>query len=297
MTSFLDASSSRWPWGRLIAIVGIVGIAVLIYFAIPRTPQAEGGFFGQLPALLVPAPTFTLPVTSTPVVTPTPPSPPTGTAPPGTPTPQTVADGPPQARITGNVWCRSGPGIAYTAMAALVPGDLVRLTGQYQGDRGAYWVVETDQGTACWVPRRYATPLEGERAEAVPTVNPPPPPPVAFDIQIERLSECGDRHGLTLRLTNWGTRLLESVDVKLQGPGMAYTYTLEQHKRNGFEWWMTCNAGGRLERLLPGEVGFVTVDTPGREIKQGPIFVTVRTCTENNLQGLCLERSLSLLPP
>ncbi len=297
MTPSPDASSSRWPWERLIAIVGILGIAVLVYFAIPRAPQAEGGLFGQLPAFLVPAPTFTPPVTPTPAVTATSRPLPTETVLPFTPTPQPAADGPLQARVTGNVWCRSGPGIAYTAMAALVPGNLVHLSGQYQGDRGAYWIVETAQGTRCWLPRRYATPLEAERAAAVPTVNPPPPPPVAFDVQIERLSECGDRHGLTLRLTNWGTRLLESVNVKLQGPGMAYTYTLEQHKRNGFEWWMTCDAGGRLERLLPGEVGFVTVDTPGREIKQGPIFITVRACTENNLQGLCLERSLNLLPP
>ncbi|NPA31185.1 MAG: SH3 domain-containing protein, partial [Chloroflexi bacterium] len=207
------------------------------------------------------------------------------------------ASGQVQVQATSNVWCRSGPALYYDALASLQPGDRVEVLGQYHDEaRGAYWLVRTPQGITCWLPSRYTTVAHGDPTQ-MPWVTPPPPPPVAFLVGIERISRCRDRRGLTLWIRNEGTRVLESVDVKIEGPGQAYTYTIGLDQRNGFEWWLNCEAGARVERLLPGETGLITIATPGRELSGEPLTVTIKACTENNLQGQCLERRLWLPVP
>ncbi len=283
------------PWARVFAVAGLIVLAIVIFLAIPREGEEgeERGFLGGLPGLLLPAPTYTPPVTPTPPATPTPVPQTTAALPTPTATPNRDEV---RLRITGNVWCRSGPAVYYEARAGFQPGDQVVVLGQYEGERGAYWLVRTRQGTECWLPKRYTSVVSGDPAR-LPQITPPPPPAVAFLVGIERVSRCGDRRGLTLWIRNEGTRLLESVDVKIEGPGQAYDFAIGLNQRNGFEWWLTCDAGGRLERLLPGEVGFVTIATPGRDLSGEPVTVTVKACTENHLQGLCLERRLLLPVP
>ncbi len=284
------------PWARVFAVAGLIGLAIVIFLAIPREQEEgeERGFFGSLPGLLLPAPTYTPVVTPTVPTTPTPA--PAATQAEPTATVTEAAEGTVRVQATGNVWCRSGPAMYYEARAAFQPGRQAVALAQYEDARGRYWLVRTDQGTRCWLPARYAKVVQGD-PNRLPQATPPPPPAVAFLVGIERVSRCGDQRGLTLWLRNEGTRLLESVDVKIEGPGQAYDYAIGLHQRNGFEWWLTCDAGGRLERLLPGEVGFVTIATPGRDLSGEPVTVIVKACTENHLQGLCLERRLLLPVP
>ncbi len=284
------------PWQRAAVLAAFVALLFVIYLAMPRpnTPAAEEGrgLLGRLPGLLLPAPTYT------PIPSPTPP--PTPTTPLASATapaqPTAAAAQPstaPRLRLVLNAWCRSGPAVYYEALAALRVGAEVQAVGRYEGDRGAYWLVQTDRGTRCWLPQRYATLLDARDAASIPTVEPPPPPPVAFVVGLERYARCGQRHGVVLWIHNAGTRVLESADVKIEGPGLRYTFTTRLDHRNGFVWWLNCQASGRLERLLPGETGYITIDT--QDSIQGDIFtVTIKACTENNLEGLCLERRLTL---
>ncbi len=281
-------------WQRAAVLAAFVALLFVIYLAIPR-PNPSGaeerrGFLGGLPGLLLPAPTYT------PIPSPTPPWTPTPAptaAPPAATMTLTAQPEAPRLRLKVNAWCRSGPAVYYEAMAALRVGAEVQALGRYEGERGAYWLVQTPQGTRCWLPQRYATLVEPTDFAALPTVEPPPSPPVAFVVGLERYSQCGQRHGVTLWIRNEGNRVLESADVKIEGPGLRYTFTTRLDHRNGFVWWLNCQTSGRLERLLPGETGYMTIDT-NADI-QGDIFtVTIKACTENNLQGLCLERRLAL---
>jgi len=295
--------SEHSPWARIVALVGLAVLAVVVYLALPRAEReqsAESGPPEASLAVVIPAATAT-PLKASPspldtgAKTPTPRA--TLPASPGAATDRTPTE--PVAgmvQTTGNVWCRAGPGMYYEAQVAFEAGQQARILGQYEDDRRAYWLVATPDGLRCWLPKRYTVLVQGI-ADAVPFATPPPPPPVAFLAGIERVSRCRDRYGLTLWLRNEGTLSIESVDIKVEGPEQAYRYTIGLGHHSRLAWWLNCDVGGQLERLLPGEEGYVTVPTGSQDLSGEWVTVTFKACSENHLQGLCLERRLLLPVP
>lgn len=116
-----------------------------------------------------PEPTATVEPTSTdtPVVAPTDPQP---DQPTGTPSV-------PMISVSVNTNCRTGPGIIYDLISALLIGQKAEAVARSAD--GAYWVIRTHGGSGtCWLWGFYAT-AEGQTA-GLPVWDPPPTPtPVA----------------------------------------------------------------------------------------------------------------------
>lgn len=301
----MSMGSLRVWLARLLALMGFLALTVIIVLAVLHAPQGpmeelrpqETPPSSRPMRLVVPAASPS-PARATPTATPT-----TSATPPLVEGNATATASPPPTsaaavwlETTGNVWCRSGPGLFYDALTTFQTGTRAQVLGQYEDPLRAYWWVADSQGNRCWLPKRYARLIDGETA-AVPFITPPPPPPVAFLVGIERISQCRGRYGLTLWVRNEGTRALESVDAKIEGPGGAYHYDIGLGQHNNFEWWLTCDVNGRLGRLLPGETGHVTIATGTRNVSGDPVTVTFKACSEDHLQGQCLERRLLLPVP
>ncbi|OQX61373.1 MAG: hypothetical protein B5M51_08090 [Anaerolinea sp. 4484_236] len=116
-------------------------------------PQATA----PLPAMTVAPPTITLTptITFTPTIT-------------LTPTPSI-----PMVSVSQNTNCRSGPGIVYDYLGALLIGEKAELVGK--NTINDYWIIKNqDQFGNCWLWGRYAT-TEGD-ISAIPEWTPPPTP-------------------------------------------------------------------------------------------------------------------------
>ncbi len=229
--------------------------------------------------------TATMTPTPSPTATPTPsPSP--------LPSPIPTLTPPALAFLTadGNLYCRTGPGPFYSVVALLQPGDQAQVLGQAPGPggEGRYWFLRLLDTRACWVPDRYVV-VGGayDEVEAFPT---PAPPPVAFTIGFAGQAECGNRRGWLFQITNYGTKIIESVRVSVHGNGGG-VYEAPVY----IEWWRDCSTRGGAPLIKPGRSLLVTVLVPGPGT--GKTFNgTAKACANDHLQEPCAEQSFSFRP-
>ena len=127
--------------------------AVLTQAALQNQPS-EGG---QLPA----QPEFTATLTMTPTITPT-----------GTPSI-------PMVSVSLDTNCRTGPGVVYDYLAALLVGEKAEVVGKYTTVVPNYWVIKKGSYT-CWLWGKYAT-VEGNISSLPEMVPPPSPTPSPTD--------------------------------------------------------------------------------------------------------------------
>jgi len=110
----------------------------------PNTPQES-------------SPEATGTATSTPTITPT-----------GTPTT-------PMVSVSVGTNCRTGPGIAYEYLTALLVGEKAEVVGKYTSVSPPYWIIKKGSIT-CWLWGEYAT-VEGNVAGLSEMIPPPSPTP------------------------------------------------------------------------------------------------------------------------
>ncbi|GAB4422845.1 MAG: hypothetical protein Kow002_12350 [Anaerolineales bacterium] len=111
------------------------------------------------PTLPSPDPEITPTITSTPTITPT-----------GTPTV-------PMVSVSVDTNCRTGPGVVYDYLTALLVGEKAQVIGKYTSVSPSYWIIKKG-ATTCWLWGQYAT-VEGDLSgipEMVPPPSPTPPP-------------------------------------------------------------------------------------------------------------------------
>jgi hypothetical protein len=117
---------------------------------------------------LIPSPTATFTVTPTATITLTPTS------------------AVPMVSVSENTNCRTGPGVVYDLVGALVIGEQAVVVGKYTA--GNYWIINNPNGSGtCWLWGQYAT-VTGNTVglpEYAPPPTPtpvPPAPPSNFDV-------------------------------------------------------------------------------------------------------------------
>jgi hypothetical protein len=91
------------------------------------------------------------------------------------PTPTvTPTQGPPMIRVSVDTNCRSGPGLIYEYLGALMTYENAEVLAS--SSLSGFWVIENpdNPGTECWVGEQYAT-IEGDTSH-LPVREPPPPP-------------------------------------------------------------------------------------------------------------------------
>lgn len=245
-----------------------------------------------------PEPTDTpLPPTEPPTLPPpsiTPPPP--ATQPVEPPTPQ-----PPAAlMLTANVEtrCRQGPSQAFNTISFIRVGQQAEIIGR--NPENTWWLIRDPQGKFgnCWVWGETTQPL-GD-ASGVPVVQPPPlptqPVTVNFSLSFVDFHICGGVAMATFRVSNTGTVALFSSNITIWDVTNNVGLAGPEASNNPFLVSASdCPPG--FSSLPPGSSGFVTkgmgmLPAPGTK---GRGIVVL--CTQNNLNGQCLEQRVNFKFP
>jgi len=215
-----------------------------------------------------PAPSPSVASTSTPV--------PTSTAVPSqtsTPTPDV-----PLVRVSGNTFCRYGPGEVYQGLGILNTDQESEILAQ--DPTGNFWYITNpdQQGESCWIWGGYATP-EGP-TDRLPVYTPPPTPTPSLGITASFNYVCGSWY-FDFTVQNTGSVALESYQISLLDDT---TNNAVATQVNG--WPGGCTGGGP-DTLDPGQTGrayaeFLSNDPLGHTIK-----AALKACTGENLSGTC----------
>lgn len=81
----------------------------------------------------------------------------------------------PQISVSIATNCRTGPGLAYPRVGALLPGETAEVVGR--NSTSDYWIIRNPDrtGELCWLWGQYAVVMGN--TSALPVYTPPPPPP------------------------------------------------------------------------------------------------------------------------
>ena len=233
--------------------------------------EVEKQVSGETP---VPSPSPSL--TAAPVDTTTPTSRPT----------ETITSAPENAQVgvSGDTFCRYGPGEVYQALGILNTNQQSEIIAR--DPTGAYWYIENPDmpGGECWIWGKYATP-EGP-TEQLPVFTPPPTPTPSPAITASFTYVCGSWY-FDFQVKNTGEIPLESYQLTLKD---AQTGVVETTLVNS--WPGGCTGGGP-DVLGVGETGrayaeFLANDPLGHTMK-----ATLKACQKDNLGGTCAIHTFS----
>ncbi len=190
--------------------------------------------------------------------------------------------------------CRSGPGTVFPVLAVLHPGETAEVVGvsMYHDN---YIIKNPDGAGTCWLWGQYAA-LAGDPA-TLPTVVPPatPTPAASFDLAFIEMVNCpAAYHSFNFLITNTGSVTWESNNVSLtviSDPTKTTDISLNSFARKSDNCGPELNITGSI---APGVTGYAYYNTPASW--WDPIRAVVRVCSQDDLGGICLEKSLTVTP-
>ncbi len=215
---------------------------------------------------------------------------------PETPTPEMTATPEPSPtsaqsmlEISENTNCRSGPGSVYDLILIYLAGDRAELVGKNLDE--TFWYISSAEnpGQDCWLWGRYATPVGNTDQLPVFTPPPTPTPSLNFSIAYEG-SDCGAGScWLWIRVNNSGGIKLESVRV------FAKNTSTNDKATNQSNTFKSSVGGGDVSKAAPGAVVYThTGQLPNPSGDK--VNLEVKACSQDNLNGICLTRTISVNP-
>jgi len=226
--------------------------------------------------------------TSTPDATDTPTLTPTIT---DTPTPEAV-----NVHVTGNTFCRTGPGSVYDRMGILNTDEESEIIAK--NPTGEFWYVVNpdDPSQKCWIWGNYATP-EGPTA-GLPVYTPPPSPTpyIDFTVSFREMDMC-TFYWMEFTVQNTGTMPLESFSVTVKDTDTGKTSG--PSSENVFKTWKGCLDGTAQNMVSPGGTAHFMGDgfySKTYSPKGQPMQATIKICSKDNLNGMCVTRNVSFTP-
>jgi len=235
----------------------------------------SGNEDGGQPTRTSPPPTVTdtstsIPVTSTPSLTPTRTN---------TPTPESASVG-----VTGNTYCRFGPGDVYEALGILNTDQESEIIAK--DPSGTFWYIVNpdDPNRNCWIWGKYATP-EGP-TDQLPVYTPPPTPTPSAKIAASYNYVCGSWY-FDFQVENKGGVPLESYTITLKD-----TNTGNSESTQVNQWPGACTGGGP-EVLDPGQQGRAYAQFKKNNPLAHKIQVTLKACQKDNMGGVCATTSFT----
>jgi len=209
-----------------------------------------------------------------------------------TPTPDAVG-----VHVTGNTYCRTGPGDIYESRGILNTDQDSELIAK--DPTGSFWyIVNPDQpGENCWIWGNYATP-EGP-TDQLPVFTPPPSPtPYADFAAYFREKDACVAPWTEYTIENTGTLPLESFWIKVEDTDSGEEFGPKTS--NVFKTLSGCLDDTQEDTIAPGgeaylmsaEVGTRSYDPSGE-----PLRATIKICTQENLGGACLTKVVTFTSP
>lgn len=195
----------------------------------------------------------------------------------------------PYAYISQNTNCRYGPGSVYDLLHTYLSGQEALLLGKNAAED--FYYTEDGNGAApdCWLWAKYATPV-GD-ISLLPIFTPPPTPTPYLDFSFSyQGSDCGAGScWLWFKVDNTGALPLESVKVHAKN---TITSATANYTANLFQ---TGIMGSDIANIILAGSGYThsgQLPNPGSD----KIAVTITVCSQNDLNGICLTRNMSMKP-
>ena len=209
-----------------------------------------------------------------------------------TPTPESA-----RVHVTGNTFCRSGPGSVYSQQAVLNMDEESEISAK--DPTGNFWYINNpDQPTGkCWIWGNYATP-EGNLA-GLPVYTPPPTPTptpgMAFSVSYDPpYVESGDYAQVFFLIENTGGIPFQSVTITVEGMRTYAVSTPMPESVTSTSNSFTSSRSGlslKLDMIRPGNTAY---GLSGEIRASDDLSASITVCSEDNLNGKCLTKNLSL---
>ena len=210
-----------------------------------------------------------------------------------TPLPEFEISGP-AVQVSVDTNCRSGPGIAYTWLGALIVGKEAVIAGK--DPSGSYWYIENpdQEGEYCWIWGKYAATAGNTAALPIYTPGPTPSPEVIFSVGFREVESCGGVWQVELEIANTGRYNLESVSLFVQDTDTSAK--TGDTTSNYFVKKTGCAVNQNRETVPPGEIGFTISGDLGNDPTGHLVFASVTVCSEDHLNGVCQTREFYFTP-
>ncbi len=204
----------------------------------------------------------------------------------------------PELSVSVNTNCRSGPGRDFPIEGSLLVGESVKVYGV--DPSGAYWyIANPDPGAPyCWLSGKYA--MVNGAISLVPVFTPPPTftpsptatPQPAFRLTYVKMNGCGD-WSPEIQIYNSGQAVFKSALYEIFS---VYWGETARKTSNGFAYFDKCEKKAEAQDLPPEHE--VTITAPGlsRNPKGKRLTFTATLCTEPDLGGTCLTRTINFTP-
>lgn len=190
-----------------------------------------------------------------------------------TPTPE-----PPGVHVSGDTFCRFGPGDVYQALGILNTDQESIILAE--DPTGSFWYIRNpdNPGENCWVWGNYATP-EGP-TDQLPVYTPPPTPTPSASISASFVYVCAEWY-FDFQVNNTGNIPFESYRITLEDQRTGVTEVTQVN-----QWPGACTGGGP-ETLAPGSTGRAYAEFLDHNPLGDTIRATLKACQQDNLGGVC----------
>jgi len=239
---------------------------------------ASAGAEGQPPTATEPAPEQTATPTETPTITPSP------------------TDTTPYVTVSQDTNCRTGPGVVYDFVYALLVGVQAEVVAT--SSVANYLIIEIPNGSSdtCWLWMQYGV-LTGS-TEGLPQATPPPTPTPAgptpeFSLSYHSSLNCSGNTRVVVRLTNTGDVKIESRQVSTIDLDTSISASSQS---NAFGASAVCLPLAKLALDPGGDSGYIWGDfTP--PVGGHTVRLTVEACAGDGLAEPCSTEQLEYTFP
>jgi len=210
-----------------------------------------------------------------------------------TPLPDFALNGP-SVQVSVDTNCRSGPGVDYHIIGALMVGEEAIVAGK--DPSGSFWYIENpdQEGAFCWIWGKHAATSGNANLVPVFTPGPTSSPEVLYSVGYREVESCGGAWQIEFEIVNTGRYNLESVSTFVQDTDTsAKSGTLTT---NYFTRKTGCSVDQNKETLAPGVTGF----SVSKDLSNNPtghlVYASVTFCSEDHLNGACQTREWYFTP-
>lgn len=181
----------------------------------------------------------------------------------------------PQVHISENTNCRYGPAEVFDLISTFLAGDIADLVGKDQEE--LYWYVQhqEQEDINCWLWGKYATP-EG-KTTGLPVFTPPPTPTPVVDFAIA-YKETGSG-SVVVNIKNTGDLTLESWVATFKDKVTAESVT------------NSSSQFGSSAKIPVGKANIITSAAFSASPVGHKIKATIKICTDDSQQGICVTKS------
>ncbi len=206
---------------------------------------------------------------------------------------ETVTPSSAVVRVVMDTNCRTGPGVVYPYIGALMVGEQAEMVGRL--NTNTYWVIKNlDAAGTCWITAQYATP-EGPY-NLLPVMTPPPTPSPTpypdFTVNFSTTALCGADRYFTFFAKNTGTSTFKSAYIEMKNQSLSTTVT---NAGNNLFWGVAASCGGTTQ-MIPGSSYFLPV-MDNTTLPGNSMTAVIKLCTDINLGGQCISRNLIFFSP